>query len=59
MGSKTTTCVHWLFDGGSAAAVASAEAAGVSFDLATRTAVAMDDEVRSALEKLVVPDRHI
>ena len=39
--------------------MALAEAAGVSFDLATRKAVAMDDEVRSALEKLVVPDRHI
>ena len=59
MGSKTTTWVHWLFDGGSAAAVASAEAVGVSFDLATRKAVAISDEVRSALERLVVPDLHI
>jgi hypothetical protein len=48
-----------LFDGESAAAVALVEAVGVSFDLVTRKAVAMDDEVRSALEKLVVPDRHI
>ena len=59
MGSKTTTWVHWLFDGGSAAVVALAEAAGVWFDLATRKAVAMDDGVRSALEKLVVPDLHV
>ena len=59
MGSKTTTWVHWLFDGGSAAVVALAEAAGVSFDLATRKAVGMDDGARSALERLVVPDRHI
>ena len=59
MGSKTTTWVHWLFDGGSGAAVASAEAVGVSFDLATPKAVAMDDGARSALERLVVPDLHI
>ena len=59
VGSKTTTWTHWLFDGGSGAAVASAEAVGVAFDLATRRAVAMDDGVRSALERLVVPDLHI
>ncbi len=59
MGSKTTTWTHWLFDGACGAAVASAEAVGVSFDLATRKAVAIGDEVRSALEKLVVPDLHI
>jgi hypothetical protein len=39
--------------------VAAAEAVGVSFDLATRRAVAMDVEVRLALERLVVPDFHI
>ena len=59
VGSKTATWTHWLFDGGSGAAVASAEAVGVSFDLAARKAVAMDDRARSALERLVVPDLHI
>jgi acyl-CoA thioesterase FadM len=35
--------------------VAAAEAVGVSFDLATRKAVDMEEEVRRALENLVVP----
>lgn len=55
VGSKTTTWTHWLFDGESGAAVAAAEAVGVAFDLATRKAVAMDDESRIALEGLVIP----
>jgi acyl-CoA thioester hydrolase len=55
VGSKTTTWTHWLFDGESGAAVAAAEAVGVSFDLATRKAVDMEEEVRRALENLVVP----
>jgi acyl-CoA thioester hydrolase len=55
VGSKTTTWTHWLFDGESGAAVAAAEAVGVSFDLATRKAVDIDEEVRRALENLVVP----
>jgi acyl-CoA thioester hydrolase len=55
VGSKTTTWAHWLFDGGSGAAVAAAEAVGVSFDLAARKAVDMEEEVRRALEELVIP----
>lgn len=56
VGSKTTTWAHWLFDGESGAAVAAAEAVGVSFDLATRKAVGMGEEVRRAMEELVVPN---
>lgn len=55
VGGKTVTWTHWLFDGESGTAVAAAEVVGVSFDLATRRAVAMDDEARRALEGLVVP----
>jgi acyl-CoA thioester hydrolase len=55
VGGKTVTWTHWLFDGESGTAVAAAEVVGVSFDLATRKAVAMDDEARRALEGLVVP----
>jgi acyl-CoA thioester hydrolase len=55
VGSKTTTWAHWLFDGESGAAVAAAEAVGVSFDLATRKAIGMEEEIRHALEELVVP----
>jgi acyl-CoA thioester hydrolase len=55
MGSKATTWTHWLFDGESGAAVAAAEVVGVSFDLTTRKAVGMEEEVRRALEELVVP----
>jgi acyl-CoA thioester hydrolase len=55
VGSKTTTWAHWLFDGESGAAVAAAEAVGVSFDLVTRKAIGMEGEVRRALEDLVVP----
>jgi acyl-CoA thioester hydrolase len=54
VGSKTTTWAHWLFDGEGGAAVAAAEAVGVSFDLTTRKAVDMEEEVRRALENLVV-----
>jgi acyl-CoA thioester hydrolase len=55
VGSKTTTWAHWLFDGESGAAVAAAEAVGVSFDLTTRKAIGMEEGVRRALEELVVP----
>lgn len=55
VGSKTTTWTHWLFDGESGAAVAAAEAVGISFDLTARKAVSMPDEVRRALEEIVVP----
>jgi acyl-CoA thioester hydrolase len=55
VGSKTTTWVHWLFDGESGAAAAAAEAVGVSFDLTTRKAVGIEGEVRRALEDLIVP----
>jgi acyl-CoA thioester hydrolase len=55
VGGKTVTWAHWLFDGETGAAVAAAEAVGVSFDLSTRKAVAMDEGTRRALERLVVP----
>lgn len=55
VGSKTTTWVHCLFDGRSGAAAAAAEAVSVSFDLAARKAVGMEEAVRRALEELVVP----
>jgi acyl-CoA thioester hydrolase len=55
VGSKTTTWAHWLFDGESGVAAAAAEAVGVSFDLTTRKAVSMEEEVRRALGDLVVP----
>jgi acyl-CoA thioester hydrolase len=55
VGSKTVTWTHWLFDGESGAAVAAAEVVGVSFDLSTRKAVAMDEGTRRVLEGLVVP----
>ncbi len=55
VGGKTVTWTHWLFDGETGAAVAAAEVVGVSFDLSTRKAVAMDEGTRRALEGLVVP----
>jgi acyl-CoA thioester hydrolase len=55
VGGKTVTWTHWLFDGESGAAVAAAEVVGVSFDLATRKAVAMDEATRRALEGLILP----
>lgn len=55
VGSKTATWTHWLFDGESGAAVAAAEAVGVSFDLATRKAVAVDEGLRLGLKRLILP----
>ena len=59
VGSKATTWAHWLFDGESGAAAAAAEAVSVSFDLTTRKAVGMEEEVRRALEGPVVPGLYV
>ncbi len=53
--SKTYVWCHWLFDGETGECLATAEAVAVAMDLATRKAIEIPDELRTQLEKLVVP----
>ncbi|MDE3117066.1 MAG: thioesterase family protein, partial [Pseudomonadota bacterium] len=54
VGAKTYIWAHWLFDGETGEALASAEAVAVAMDLTTRKAIALPDEFRARLETLVV-----
>ena len=56
IGAKTLIWGHWLFDRESGAAVATSEAVAVSFDLAERKAVPIDDVTRQALARYLVPE---
>ncbi|MCC5859236.1 MAG: acyl-ACP thioesterase [Ectothiorhodospiraceae bacterium] len=55
VGPKAYTFCHWLFDNDTGQAVASAEAVAVMFDLEARRAIAIPEERRGPLERLVVP----
>jgi len=56
IGAKAFTWGHWLFDRESGAAVATAEAVAVTFDLATRKSLALSAAVRRSLGKFLVPE---
>jgi acyl-CoA thioester hydrolase len=56
LGVKTLIWGHWLFDRETGTAVATSEAVAVSFDLAERKAVAIDDATRAALARHLVPE---
>lgn len=56
VGNKTSHICHWIFDVESGRCVATSEAVAVSFDLSTRKAVAIPDDVRAEMEAQVIPD---
>jgi len=56
LGVKTLIWGHWLFDRETGTAVATSEAVAVSFDLAERKAVPIDDATRAALARHLVPE---
>lgn len=51
---KTYTWCHWMFDGESGKAVASAEAVAIALDLETRKVIPIPDGMRGMLEKKVI-----
>lgn len=53
--SKTYIWAHWLFDYETGACFATAEAVAIALDLTTRKAVAIPDDMRTGLEKIVIP----
>jgi len=53
--SKTYIWAHWLFDYESGACLATAEAVAIALDLTTRKAMAIPDDMRAELERLVIP----
>jgi acyl-CoA thioester hydrolase len=56
LAEKTSHICHWIFDVESGRCVATSEAVAVSFDLSTRKAVAIPDEVRAYMQARVVAD---
>lgn len=56
VGNKTSHICHWIFDVESGRCVATSEAVAVSFDLTTRKAVAIPDDVREHMQARVLPD---
>jgi acyl-CoA thioester hydrolase len=52
---KAYTIAHWLFDLATGDAVATAEAVAVTMDLDTRRAIAIPDDLRARLERVIVP----
>lgn len=56
VGNKTSHICHWVFDVESGRCAATSEAVAVSFDLETRKAIAIPDDVRAHMEKQVLPD---
>jgi acyl-CoA thioester hydrolase len=56
LGNKTSHICHWIFDVESGRCVATSEAVAVSFDLTTRKAIAIPDDVRTHLEARVMSD---
>ena len=54
VGAKTYIWAHWLFDGETGEALASAEAVAVAMDLTTRKAIALSGDFRARLETLVI-----
>ena len=59
IGSKTSQIGHFIFDVENGECVASAEAVTVSFDLATRKAIEIPDDLRAAMQAHVVADLHV
>jgi acyl-CoA thioester hydrolase len=56
IGNKTSHICHWIFDVESGRSVATSEAIAVSFDLTTRKAVAIPDDLREHLQARALPD---
>lgn len=54
IGEKTYTMCHWLFDVETGVALASAEAVGITLDLAARKAMSMPAGMRSNLQSALV-----
>jgi acyl-CoA thioester hydrolase len=54
VGEKTLRLVHWVVDPATGAAWASLEAVALTFDIATRKAIAPSDEARKAMNARVV-----
>lgn len=54
IGDKTFTHCHWLFDLETGAAVASAEAVGITLDLAARKAMPMPEAMRANLQSALI-----
>ena len=54
VGDKTLRLVHWVVDPATGAAWASLEAVALTFDIATRKAIAPSDEARKAMNARVV-----
>lgn len=59
IGSKAYRFCHWMFDLSTGEAVATAEAVAVMLDLEARKAMVIPDDVRAALEKVLVPGLHV
>ncbi|MCC5811452.1 MAG: acyl-ACP thioesterase [Ectothiorhodospiraceae bacterium] len=55
VGTKAYRFGHWMFDAGSGEPVAAAMAVAVLFDLEARKAIAIPDDRRVLLEKMIVP----
>ncbi len=55
VGEKTLRLVHWLVDPGTGEGWASMEAVALTFDTATRKALAPSAEARARVQKLIVP----
>jgi len=55
LGAKAYTWIYWLFDRETGEAVATTEALAVTFDPATRKAVALDEALRQRMAQFVVP----
>jgi acyl-CoA thioester hydrolase len=53
--SKTYIWCHWMFDGETGECFATAEAVAVAMDLATRKAIEIPPDMRTQLERLVIP----
>lgn len=56
---KTHTFVHWLFDLSTGEAIATAEVVAIMLDLKARRAVEAPAEVKTALERILIPGASI
>ena len=56
LGNKTSHICHWIFDVESGRCAATSEAVAVSFDLTTRKAVSIPDDVREQMQARILPD---
>jgi acyl-CoA thioester hydrolase len=56
LGNKTSHICHWIFDVESGRCAATSEAVAVSFDLTTRKAVTIPEDLRAHMQAHVLPD---